>query len=123
MGFAVNESQAIYQFLSGFGIPAYASTSVPDQAELPYITYEYYIGDIYSGDMMLEVNVWYRTESEAVINSKAREVKAAVPKNIKYDNGTLWIKRGSPLSFSVPNEDKSIKCKRVNLLIEYLSNN
>ena len=29
---------AIYGFMAGFGIPVYAATSVPDEAEFPYIT-------------------------------------------------------------------------------------
>lgn len=119
----MNEAQAIYEFMSSFGIPAYAHTSVPDQAQMPYITYEYYLGDLYSGEQFMEIDVWYRTESEALINQKVRDIKSAIPANIRYDNGTIWVKRGSPFAFSVPNDDNTIKCRRVNLSIEYISNN
>ena len=31
---------ALYTFFSSFGIPAYVEYNVPDNAALPYITYE-----------------------------------------------------------------------------------
>lgn len=119
MGFAVNESQAIYDYISGFGIPAYAFTAVPDDATMPYITYEYQSGDLYSGEQLFEVNIWYRTESEAVLNAKAREIRDSLPTNVRYDTGTVWIKRGSPFSYPVQTDDNAVKRRRVNLSIEF----
>lgn len=36
---------ALYQFWSGFGVPAYRSGRVPDDAELPYITFDAAVGE------------------------------------------------------------------------------
>ena len=33
------KAATVHSFLAGFGIPAYAATSVPDDAEFPYLTY------------------------------------------------------------------------------------
>ena len=35
-----NTAKALYQFFSGFGIPAYVEYAPPDNAQLPYITYQ-----------------------------------------------------------------------------------
>ena len=39
-----NTAKALYQFFSGFGLPAYVEYNVPDEAALPYITYRLHIG-------------------------------------------------------------------------------
>ena len=35
----INTARALYGFFSGFGLPAFVEYSVPEDAELPYITY------------------------------------------------------------------------------------
>lgn len=114
---------AIYQFLSGFGIPAYASSSVPDQAEFPYITYDLVLGEWGEPEVNMPVNVWYRTESEAEPNAKVREIESAIGrggKQLPCDGGTLWLKKGSPWaqSLSVEGEDEKVKRRYVNINIE-----
>ena len=66
---------AIYQFMSSFGIPAYAATATPSDAEFPYITYDLVSGRWNGGEVNMPVNVWYRTESEATPNAKVREIR------------------------------------------------
>ena len=56
---------AVYTFLSSFGIPAYAASSVPDQATFPYLTYDLVLGEWGQPEVNMPVNVWYRTDSEA----------------------------------------------------------
>ena len=70
---------AIYAFMNGFSIPAYASSSVPDQTSpewqgFPYITYDLVVGQWMRGEVNMPVNVWYRTDSEAEPNAKVREI-------------------------------------------------
>jgi hypothetical protein len=114
---------ALFYFLSGFGIPAYADSSVPDDAEMPYLTYELSVGDWYSGEVNVPVRLWYRTTSEAVLNAKVREMSGAISlggSTVPCDGGILWIKRGSPWAQSVTDEDKDVKSRYLNLDIEYL---
>ena len=115
---------AIYRFLSGFGIPAYASSSVPDQAAFPYITYDLVLGEWGEAEVNMPVNVWYRTESEAEPNAKVREIRDAIGMGgvqLKCDGGTLWVKRGSPWAQAVviEGEDEKIKRRYVNINIEF----
>ena len=56
---------AIYSFLAGFSIPAYASASVPDQATFPYLTYDLVLGEWGQPEVNMPVNVWYRTDCHA----------------------------------------------------------
>jgi hypothetical protein len=117
---------AIYRFLNGFGIPAYASSSVPDQAPFPYITYDLVLGEWGEAEVNMPVNVWYRTESEAEPNAKVREIGAAIGhggKLIPCDGGALWLKKGSPWAqaVSIEGEDEKVKRRYVNINIETLT--
>lgn len=116
---------AIYQWMNGFGIPAYAASAVPSDAEFPYITYDLVVGEWMGGEVNVPVNVWYRTESEAAPNAKVREMSSAIGvggTTVPCDGGMLWIKRGSPWAQSVfvEGEDEKIKRRYVNVNVEYL---
>lgn len=115
---------AIYQWLSGFGIPAYASTSTPHDAEFPYLTYDLVVGEWMQGEVNMTVNLWDRTESEAKLNAKVREIGQAVGMGgvtIPCDGGMLWIKKGSPWAQAVrvEGEDEKVKRRYININIEY----
>ena len=124
---------AIYNFLSGFGIPAYASTSVPDRDGedappdlFPYITYDLIENGWEDGEVVIPVNVWYRTESEREPNAKVREIAYAIGMSgvtLRCDGGMLWLKRGTPWSQSVnvSGEDDMIKRRYLNIDVEYLT--
>ena len=122
----MTQEAAIYQFLSGFGIPAYASSSVPDRVPFPYITYDLVLGEWNRGEVNLPVNVWYRTESEAEPNAKVREIGAALGmggKLVPCDGGALWLKKGSPWAqaVTIEGEDEKVKRRYVNINIETLT--
>lgn len=116
---------ALYAFMAGFGIPAYASSSVPDQAEFPYITYDLVLGEWEQGEVNMPVNVWYRTDSEALPNAKVREISQAIGMGgvtLPCDGGMLWVKKGSPWAqaVTVEGEDEKVKRRYVNINIEFL---
>ena len=119
-----NEAQAVYTWLSGFQIPAYASTSVPSDAAYPYLTYELPVGEWQGGELALTVDLWYYGDSESVPNAKAREIRAALGLGgvkLDVDGGQLWLKRGSPFSQPWKQDDDKVKSRRVNVSIEYLT--
>lgn len=114
---------ALYEFWSGFGIPAYAESSTPEDVEYPYLTYELVTGEWGAGEVNSNVNVWYYTSTESAPNAKVREIGAAIGaggRQLQCDGGTLWIKKGSPWAQAVTNQDNtSIKRRYLNVDIEY----
>lgn len=116
---------AIYQFLSGFGIPAYASTSVPSDAEFPYLTYDLVVGDWGDLEVNIPVNLWYRTPTESAPNAKVRQMHEVLKNGgatVPCDGGMLWVKKGSPWAQAilVEGEDDMIKRRYININVEYL---
>ena len=115
---------AIYQFFNSFGIPAYMDSSVPDDAEFPYITYNLVENDMNQTETNLTVNVWYRTESEALPNAKVRELFDGIGLGgvtLPCDGGMVWLKRGTPWSQSVTieGEDEMVKRRYVNVNADF----
>lgn len=117
---------AVYTFLSSFGIPAYAASSVPDQAAFPYITYDLVLGEWGQPEVNMPVNVWYRTDSEALPNAKVREISQAIGMGgitLPCDGGMLWVKKGSPWAqaVTIEGEDEKVKRRYININIEFLT--
>lgn len=115
---------AIYQWLNSFGIPAFPSSSVPSETPFPYMTYDLTLGEWLESETNMPVNVWYRTESEAEPNAKVREIRDAIGMGgvqLRCDDGTLWIKRGSPWAqaVNIEGEDEKIKRRYVNINVEF----
>lgn len=121
---------ALYDFLSDFGIPAYASSSVPDEGSeewrgFPYLTYDLVLsGGWDAGEVSMAVNLWYRTASEAIPNAKVRQIAESIGMSgitVPCDGGILWIKRGSPWAQAMSDSsDTMVKRRYLNLDIEYI---
>lgn len=115
---------AVHDFMAGFGIPAYAATSVLDDADFPYITYELAVDDFWGGEVAFAMDIWYRGDSEAWPNAKAREVSKALVgcKCIPCDGGGIVLKKGSPFCQGMgdPADDK-IKRRHINLTAEFIT--
>lgn len=128
----MTKDKALYAFFSGFGLPAYPANAVlnengePDVV-LPYLTYTP-VFDSWGGEpVSLTVNLWYRTESEAIPNAKAQDISDAIGmggKVIPCDEGYIWMKRGSPWCQNLSDEvDHAIKRRYINVTAEYLTHN
>lgn len=73
----MTKAAAIYNFWSGFGIPAYEENSVPsgkDAPEFPYVTYQL-ITDSFGADVAMTASLWYRDSSW--VNANAKPTKLA----------------------------------------------
>lgn len=120
----MTKESAIYGFLSGFGISAYEESSVPTDAQFPYLTYSPTL-DYIGTETTLQVNLWYRSESNAIPNAKAAQIGDTVGLGgvmVSYDNGAVLIRRGSPFCQSMTDEsDAGIKRRYINLTTEFLT--
>ena len=118
------QAAAIHKFLSGFGVPAYSASSVPVDAEFPYLTYSLVTGEWGDGEQPMAVSLWYRTESESKPNAKAEEIRRSIGRGgrvLRCDGGAVWVKRGVPWcqSMSDPDDDM-VKRRYINLDLEYM---
>lgn len=65
--------QGLDSFWNSFGIPAYDELTVPDEAELPYITYQASIG-AFEDTVPLTASVWYYGTSWEQVSQKVDEI-------------------------------------------------
>lgn len=94
----MNKIQTLHSFWSGFGLPAYDETSVPDDAVLPYITYEV-SSDSFGESLMQNASLWYRSSSWAEITEKEQEIADFITRGgrmLNFDGGAMWLQKSSP---------------------------
>lgn len=120
------KEHAIHQFWSRFGLPAYDSSTVDDDAEMPYVTYDVSTGSI--GDfILLTASLWYRSESWVAITAKTHEIEEYLttmsPPTIKIDGGRAYFTKGAPFSqrMADPNDD-SVRRIYLQVNAEFLTN-
>lgn len=120
----MTKEAAVQRFFNQF-LPAYEENTVPDWAEMPYITYNLVTGDILSGENRLSFSLWYKDNSWTVINGKTREISEKIGlggTTLKCDNGVIWLKKGTPFAQSMGDaNDEMIRRKYINLTVEFLT--
>lgn len=108
----MDKAQAIHKFWSGFGIPAYDEESVPEEAKMPYITYNV-ATDSYDNQVPLTASIWYHSTSWADCQKKAEEISEYIvrlqPISIKIDNGRLFITKSTPFAQRLADETDTVK--------------
>ena len=123
---AVLKTQALYNFWNSFGLTAYEENTVPTgdaKPKLPYITYTALTG-VFDNDVQISASLWYSGYSWAEADRKAAEISAALADGGKlepYTDGLLWIKRGTPFSQHMADEDDTIRRIYINCSAEFLS--
>ena len=123
---AILKTQALYNFFSGFELPAYEENTVPTGANapaLPYITYATATSG-FDSDVQISASLWYKGYSWEGADRKAAEINAALAhggKMIPYTGGALWIRRGTPFAQHMADDDDTIRRIYLNLTAEYLS--
>lgn len=122
--------QTIHQFWSSFGLTAYDENSVPDGAELPYLTYAVSIGDITSGPVTMQAALWYRSMSWKDITEKSEEIRNSLGIGgvmIEHDTGALWIKRANTFAqrmeagYTEEDRDKTIRRIVLSINVEFIN--
>lgn len=123
----MTKAAALQQFFEGFGIPAYPSSSVPEDAAFPWLTYDLVTGSWETGGASITVNTWHYSTGEAEANAKAQEISEAIGYGgilLECDGGSIWLKRGSPWCQSLTDDaDKMVKRRYLNVTAEFLTLN
>ena len=115
--------QAIYNFWSGFDLPAYDEYSVPDESSLPYLTYSFSY-DSFGGVVSMSASIWYRTTSWTAPTNKAQQIITAIGrggKQLRVDNGSIWLTLANPAYQRLGSENVDIKRVYFNLQAEYIT--
>lgn len=119
----MNKTQALNSFWNSFNLIAYDEGTVPDNAQLPYITYSTGEDD-FNRPVSLTASIWYRSKRWDEITSKLEEISNRITRGgvmVPYDNGSIWIKKGSPFAQRVRDEDDSIRRIYMNIEAEFIS--
>lgn len=88
-------ARALYTFYSSFGFPAYQADTVPDDAQLPYITY-FYTEPQYQYPATHYAQVYVRSNSNSLLLQKAGEIVQSIGDGAVLENGVV-IRPSTPL--------------------------
>ena len=120
----MDKAQALNEFWSSFGLPAYDVNTVPEDAEMPYITYETSTDSI-DNQIPLNASLWYRQLSWAEISKKAEEISKYLyemnPCTKKVDGGRMYICRGTPFAQRMSDEDDMIRRIVLSIWVEFFT--
>ena len=118
----MTKEAALQAFFEQF-LPSYAASAVPDDVEMPYLTYELITSAWDEGSVGMTVNLWYYTTSESEPIAQAREISKALGLGgvqIPCDDGSIWLTRGSPWCQSLTDAgDERIKRRYLNITASY----
>jgi hypothetical protein len=120
----MNKWQALQQFWSSFGVPAYDENVIPTDAKMPYITYEART-DSLDYPVAASASIWYRSDSWQEISEKSDQIATYIQKVLKpipIEGGYVWIVKGTPFAQRMPDDqDRHVRRMYLNVLIEYLT--
>ena len=124
----MTKTEALHKFWSGFGIPFFASGSVPTGTQapsMPYGTYEVRTSAFGGSSVAAAVNLWYRTTRNVEPNAKAEEISKAIGYSgvtIDCDDGIIWIKRGDPwCTATTDNSENTVKRRILNVMYDFIT--
>ena len=110
----------LYNFFSGFGIPAYVRRNIPYEAEMPYITYELEDTEPLK-KTLIHAWVWYRNTSFVEICAKCDEIKAAIGTGVSIptDSGflLLFMDADAPFIQFMDDPNPDVKCAYLSMIL------
>lgn len=99
-------AKALKNFVGGFGIPAYATETVPDDVSLPYLTYPLKEPE-WNQKTTFYIQGWYRTTDYTEMLEKADQIirEVGVGVTISTDSGYIVLYPETPLVQTLVNDD------------------
>lgn len=119
----MDKMQALNNFWNSFDLPAYDESTVPDDAELPYITYSAGEDD-FNRPIALNASLWYRSKTWSDITGKLEQISHKISMGglmVRYDNGAILIQKGTPFAQRVRDENDSIRRIYINVEVEFIN--
>ena len=112
---------ALNAFWNSFGLTAYDENTVPESANMPYITYTASTADL-DETVFLNASLWYRSNSWTGISQKASEIGDYIGggAGALYDGGRIWITKAVPFAQRMSEEsDKDVRRILLQVTAEY----
>lgn len=127
----VDKAKALHSFWNSLTWPAIDEQSAYDDKTLenmnidfPYITYEVQT-DSFDYPVAIGADLWDKSTSWAAVAQKAEEFSNKIGRGgifVPYDNGAIWITRGSPFSQRMDAETSNdVRRIHININAEFLS--
>ena len=118
----MDKAQAIHQFWSSFGLPAYDANTVDPNAEMPYITYDVASGAL-DEPLNLTASLWYHSTSWKEISQKAELISFVTRSHIPIaiSGGYLWVTEGRPFAQRMSDPDDMVRRIVINITAEFLT--
>lgn len=119
----MTKEQAYHNFVSSFTWKAYDENTVPDDAVLPRITYNFSVAE-FDDPVAISLSLWDRSYSWEGVTLKANEIYQDIGlggKRISYDGGSIWIRRGTPFSLRMSDPDDTVRRIIINVVIEFFT--
>lgn len=119
----MTKEQAYHAFLVSFGWPVYDENTVPDDASLPRITYNFSDAE-FGQPVAMSISAWDRSTSWASVTTMKDQIYNAIGlggRMLEYDGGHIWIRRGHPFAQRMPDEDDTIRRIYLNIEAEYIT--
>ena len=111
--------KTLYDFWSGFQIPAFVEGYVPDDQALPYITYQL-LKTNWRSQSATYARVWYYDTSYDAITSKVNQIEAAIGEGITLPSGDGFIFLAKDINFCQfqPTDTDGLKVAYLQLITE-----
>lgn len=110
----------LYDFFNSFEIPAYVTNFVPNNARLPYITYDAFIGKPLE-TVPIGIKVWYEGNLPTKLFETVEKIKTKIGKELQLHcgNGFLYIFPGTPFAQPAADENPNVSVFYLNINISY----
>ena len=118
----MDREQALNQFWNSFDVPAYDSSTVPEGATYPRITYDVTVND-FGTPTSLFASIWDKSTSWGRITGTTHRIDSRLSEGgqmVLFDGGALWIKKGNPFLQRMGDPDDTIRRIIINVEVEYL---
>ena len=117
--------QAQDAFWNSFGIPAFEESTVPDEVNLPYITYTAEYG-FFEVETQLTASIWYKGMSWKDVSKKATEIRDRIVSlqgsAIKVDGGYMRLYITTvPFAQRMSDEDATVRRIVVTIGAEFMT--
>lgn len=120
----MDKAQDLHSFWSSFDLPAYDENTIPDDAQMPYITYSV-ATDSLDYVVPLSASVWYKSTSWEAVSKKVDAISEYIGNGgvvLPMQVGYLYISRGNPFAQRIADEsNSSIRRIYINVNCEYLT--